>query len=123
MCREAAQYEVLSTVLCAANAYQQKYYLNPDFAGLPDAVKAELQAMCVLYTEDVGGIFTLGYDEDGNLKMQVTSMEGDPFFDDIGSRLKIGQLQREKEELFTALEQYYKVFVIGVDLDELEGTC
>lgn len=118
MCREAARYEVLPTVLCAANAYKQMYYLNPDFERLPDAVKAELQAMCVLYTEDVGGIFTLGFDEDGNLKMQVTYSEGDAFFDEIGSRLKIGQLQRGKEELFTALETYYRVFVLGEDLGE-----
>ncbi len=111
MCREAAKYEILPTVLCAANAYKQLYYLNPEFDKLPDAVKAELQAMCVLYTEDVGGIFTLGFDEDGNLKMQVTSMETDPFFDEIGSRLKIGQIQREKEELFVSLEEFYRVFI------------
>ena len=119
MCREAAQYEILPTILCAANSYKQLYYLNPEFDKLPDAVKAELQAMCVLYTEDVGGIFTLGFDEDGNLKMQVSSMEADGFFDEIGSRLKIGQLQREKEELFTALEEFYRVFVAGLDIGDL----
>ena len=114
MCREAARYEVLTDVLCAANSYNEKYYLNPDFDRLPEAVKKELQAMCVLYTADVGGIFTLGFDEAGTLKMQVTYSEGDPFFDEIGSRLKIGQLQREKEELFSALEEYYRVFVTGL---------
>lgn len=121
MCREAARYEVLTDVLCAANSYNEKYYLNPDFDRLPEAVKKELQAMCVLYTADVGGIFTLGFDEEGTLKMQVTYSEGDPFFDEIGSRLKIGQLQREKEELFSALEEYYRVFVTGLDFDEMEG--
>ena len=43
-------------VLCAANAYEQKFYLNPEFDALPGNVKEELQIMCVLYTEDVGGI-------------------------------------------------------------------
>ena len=42
-------------VLCAANAYEQKFYLNPEFDSLPENVKQELQIMCVLYTEDVGG--------------------------------------------------------------------
>lgn len=42
-------------VLCGANAYEQKYYFNPDFSSLPSAVQDELQIMCVLYTEDVGG--------------------------------------------------------------------
>ncbi len=119
MCREAPQYEVLADVLCAANSYTEKYYFNPDYDRLPEAVKKELQAMCVLYTADVGGIFTLGFDDEGMLKMQVTYSEGDPFFDEIGSRLQIGQLQREKEDLFTALEEFYRVFVTGVDLDEL----
>ena len=45
-------------VLCGASSYEQKYYFNQDFASLPEAVKQELQIMCVLFTEDVGGIST-----------------------------------------------------------------
>ena len=41
-------------VLCGANAYEQKYYLNPDFDRLPEQIQNELKIMCVLYTEDVG---------------------------------------------------------------------
>ncbi|MFV0344530.1 MAG: DUF6145 family protein [Anaerocolumna sp.] len=100
-------------VLCASSAYEQKYYLNEDFNGLPEAIKEELQIMCVLYTEDVGGILTLEYDEDGTLMLRVTSDEGDLLFDEIGSVLKIKELQRAKEELLESLELYYKVFVLG----------
>ena len=46
-------------VLCGASAYEQKYYFNQDFDSLPEAVKKELQIMCVLYTEEIGGILTL----------------------------------------------------------------
>lgn len=45
--------------LCGASAYEKKFYFNQDFNALPDHVKKELQIMCVLYTEDVGGILTL----------------------------------------------------------------
>ena len=38
--------------------------------------------------------------------------------DDIGSVLKIKQLQRDKQELFQSLEMYYKVFILGGDLRE-----
>ena len=55
-------------VLCGASSYEQKYYFNQDFASLPEAVKQELQIMCVLFTEDVGGILTLEFDEDGSLQ-------------------------------------------------------
>jgi len=100
------------TVLCAASSYEQKYYLNPDFSALPEAVQQELQIMCVLYTEDVGGVLAVVYDEDGNLQLEVTHEENDFMFDEIGSVLKIKQLQKEKEELFEALEMFYQVFVL-----------
>lgn len=95
-------------VLCASSAYAEKYYFNNEFAGLPQAVKDELQVMCVLFTADIGGILTLQFDEEGNLYMNVTSEENDFFFDEIGSVLKIKQIQSEKRELLEALELYYK---------------
>ena len=104
-------------VLCGANAYEQKYYLNEDFAGLPSRIQEELKIMCVLFTEDVGGILTLVYEEDGELCFEVTSQEFDPMFDDIGSRLKIKQLQREKQDLLQALQLYYKVFFLGGEVE------
>ena len=104
-------------VLCGANSYEEKYYLNPDFESLPDSIKDELKIMCVLYVSDVGGILTLVYEEDGELCFEVTSQEFDPMFDDIGSRLKIKQLQREKQDLLQALQLYYKVFCLGGEVE------
>ena len=46
-------------ILCGANSYQQKYYFNEKFKLLPENIKKELQIMCVLFTEDVGGILFL----------------------------------------------------------------
>ena len=105
-------------VLCGANAYEQKYYLNPDFEGLPDSVKEELQIMCVTYTEDVGGILLLVFDGEGNLELKVDHEEGDFFFDEIGSVLKIKQLQQTKVELFESLELFFRVFYLGEDVPE-----
>ncbi len=104
-------------VLCGANSYEEKYYLNPDFEQLPDHVKDELKIMCVLYVHDVGGILTLVYEEDGALAFEVTSKEGDPMFDEIGSSLKIKQLQKDKSELLGALQMYYRVFFLGEDME------
>ena len=104
-------------VLCGASAYEKKFYLNENFEGLPDLVKDELKIMCVLFTEDIGGVLTLVYEEDGSLSLNVTSDEGDYMFDEIGSVLKIKQLQKEKQELFEALEAYYKVFFLGEDYE------
>ena len=103
-------------VLCGANSYERKYYLNPDFDALPENVKQELQIMCVLYTEDVGGILTLVFEEDGELCFEVTSRESDFAFDEIGSHLKIKELQRTKRELLESLQLYYKVFFLGEEM-------
>lgn len=104
-------------VLCAASAYEKKFYLNPEFASMPEQIRQELQIMCVLYTEDVGGILMVVYDEDGNLELKVDHRDDDFRFDEIGSVLKIKELQRTKEELFESLELYYKVFYLGEEID------
>ena len=104
-------------VLCGANSYEEKYYLNPDFEQLPASIRDELKIMCVLYVHDVGGILTLVYEEDGELCFEVTAKEGDPAFDEIGSHLKIRQLQREKQELLEALQVYYRVFFLGEEVE------
>lgn len=103
-------------VLCGANSYERKFYLNPDFEALPGHVKDELKIMCVLYTEDVGGILTLVFEENGELCFEVTTQDNDFLFDEIGSRLKIKELQSTKEELLESLQLYYKVFFLGEEL-------
>ena len=45
-----------------------------------------------------------------------TTEENDFTFDEIGSRLKIKELQRTKGELLEALQIYYKVFFLGEDM-------
>lgn len=105
-------------VLCGASAYEQKYYFNQDFASLPEAIQQELQIMCVLYTEDIGGILTLEFDENGELQFKTEALDADGMYDDIGSVLKIKQFQIEKRELLESLEMYYRVFFLGETPDE-----
>ena len=106
-------------VLCGANSYEEKFYMNPDFDNLPQHIKDELKIMCVLYVHDVGGILTLVFEENGELEFEVTSAEGDPMFDEIGSRLKIKEIQTDekKQELLTQLQLYYKVFFLGEEIE------
>ena len=106
--------------LCASNAYNKKFYLNNNFKGLPEAIKEELQIMCVLYTEDVGGVLELVFDEEGNLEFRTSYDEGDFFYDEIGSVLKIKQYQDVKRELLESLETYYRIVFLGEGFDEEE---
>ena len=106
-----------NTVLCGANSYDEKYYLNPRFSNLPKQIQDELKVMCVLYTNDVGGILLLEFAPDGTLVFRVSSHEDDFFFDEIGSSLQIKELRRDKEELLASLEMFYRVFFLNEETE------
>ena len=108
----------MEVTLCGASWYEQKYYFNPAFDKLPDAVKDELQILCVEYTEDVGGVLTIDFKEDRRPHFTVRSMEGDQRFDEIGSELKIKELQREKEQLMEKLTLFYRLVVLGEPMEK-----
>ncbi len=99
-------------IVCVSNSYIQKYYLGSSFRKLPEAVKEELQIACVLFTEQVGGILTLSFDDDENLYIH-TSCSEDIAYDEIGSGLKAKRFQAEKQELLLSIERYYNEFVKG----------
>ena len=98
------------TVLCGASAYTRKNFFNQEFSILPQRVQDELHILCVLFTEDVGGVLTLYFSEDGELHLETEAEETDASYDEIGAGLKIRQLQTEKKELFESLEMFWKVF-------------
>ena len=103
----------MEEVLCASSAYEQKYYLNEAFDKLPESIKEELKIMSVLFTEDVGGIFVIKFDEDGNLMIDTVADEGDLLYDEIGAALKVKRLREDKKETFEALEMFYRVFFLN----------
>ncbi len=104
-------------VLCGASAYEQKYYFNQDFDSLPQKIKDELHILCVMYTEEIGGIFTMEFDEDGNLEFKTEALDADAMYDEIGSILRIKKIQEEKRELLESLELYFRVFFLNEDID------
>ena len=69
--------------------------------------------MCVLFTEDVGGILEVFFNEDGELEFRTSADEGDYLYDEIGSVLKVKDLQRSKTELLESLEMFYRIIILG----------
>ena len=104
-----------NVVLCGASAYEQKYYFNKDFDSLPDHVKKELQIMCVLFTEEVGGILDMEFDEEGNLLFKSSADEGDLLYDEIACGMLVKKYQYEKRELLESLEMFFRVFFLGME--------
>ena len=83
-----------NVVLCASNSYEKKFFLNEDFDKLPQDIKNELKIMCVLFTEEVGGILSLEFDENGTLIFKTKADEGDLLYDDIACGMFIKKLLR-----------------------------
>lgn len=106
-------------VLCGANAYEKKYYFNEKFAGIPESIKEELHIICVLFTEEVGGIFTIEFEKDGSVSMRTEYAEDDFLYDDIGSGLLVNEVRRKRQEMFESLSLYYRVFILHEDVAEL----
>lgn len=102
-------------VLCASSAYEKKFYLNEEFSRLPEDIKNELKIMCVLFTEEVGGILELVFDEEGNLLFRTDADENDLLYDNIACGMLIKKMQYEKRELLESLEMFYRVFFLGED--------
>lgn len=118
--------QVDKIVLCGSNAYEKKYYFNKDFDKIPEQVKEDLHIMCVLFTEEVGGIFLIAFDEDGIPIIQTDSDENDFYYDEVSAGLLVKEVQKNKRELFEALTLYYRVFILKEDpakiLAEVGGT-
>ena len=106
-------------VLCGANAYEKKYYFNEKFAGIPESIKEELHIICVLFTEEIGGIFTIEFEEDGNVSLRTENAPEDYLYDEVGSGLLIGEVRRKRQEMFESLSLYYRVFILHEDISGL----
>ena len=97
-------------VLCASSAYEKKFYLNENFEKLPEDI---IDKSRDIFTEEVGGILGLEFDEDGTLLFKTEADEDDILYDEIGSGMLIKKLQYEKRELLESLEMFYKVLFLG----------
>lgn len=106
-------------VLCGANAYEQKYYFNEKFKGIPQSVQDELHIICVLFTTEVGGIFTIVFEPDGTLALETDAAEDDILYDEISSGLLIGEIRRHRQALLESLSLYYRVFILHEDVSAL----
>jgi len=100
-------------VLCGANAYEQKYYFNEKFNKLPQSIKDELHIICVLFTEEVGGLFYIVFEDDGSISLVTNADEDDIYYDDVSSGLLVNEIRRSRQELFESLSIYYRMVILG----------
>ena len=103
-------------VLCGSNAYEKKYYFNPLFDSVPESVKEELHIICVLFTEEAGGVFLIVFEPNGSISMETEAAEEDILYDDITAGLLVSEIRRHRQTLFEELQLFYRVFVLKEDI-------
>ena len=103
-------------VLCGSNAYEKKYYFNPLFDSVPESVKEELHIICVLFTEEAGGVFLIVFEPDGSISMETEAAEADILYYDITAGLLVSEIRRHRQTLFEELQLFYRVFVLKEDI-------
>ena len=107
-----------NVVLCAASAYEQKYYLNPAFEKMPESVREELQIISVLFAEEIGGRFIMEFDGNGVLRFRTEALDSDYNYDDIGASLMIKEIRKNRMQLLTEVTLFYRVMILGQPLEE-----
>ena len=106
-------------VLCGANAYEQKYYFNPLFQKIPESIREELRIICVLFTQEAGGVFTIEFEDDGEIFLRTECDEEDITWDSVSAGLLSGEIRRKREELFQAISLYYRALILHEDMSDL----
>ncbi len=95
-------------IICIANSYIMKYYINKMFESLPREVKDELKITLVSLAEEVGGVITLMFDDDGQVSFGINHEDEDYLFDDISAGLISKKILSDKKDLFEQIEVYNK---------------
>ena len=103
-------------IWCGANAYEKKYYFNEMFSRIPGSIQDELHIICVLFTEEAGGVFTVVFEPDGSVSLETDADENDVYYDEIGSGLLVKEIRRKRKELLQSLSLYYRALVLKEDL-------
>lgn len=106
-------------VLCAASKYEMKYFFNKTFQSLPESIQDELHIISVLFAQEVGGVFKILFETDGDVTIETESAEDDILYDDISAGLMVSEIKRTRQELFESLSLYYKVFICGENVENL----
>ncbi len=97
-------------VLAAASFDEQKYFFEPRFLALPQAVQEEVHILCVTLADKLMCTFCMGFLPTGDLYFETVPSSQTVDFDDIGAQLELKAIEREKKELLKALKLWYLVF-------------
>ena len=95
-----------------ASIYNRTYYYNPEFANLPSPILDEVQQICTYYAAKLHCIFALKFRENGDVYFECLPEEWDESFDEIGAKLDLDKLAKDKQDFFISLKAWYVMTVL-----------
>ena len=97
------------TPIIISNSYIKKYYLDNRLEVLPKEIKNEVKKELMKFTEEVGGIILVMYDNiDSKIFFRVAKVDDDIGFDEINANYKLSKLERENAETFDQIAEFCK---------------
>lgn len=97
------------TPIIVSNSYIKKYYLDSRLEILPKEVKDEVKRTLMKFTEEVGGIVLVMYDNvDNKIFFRVSKVDDDISYDEINASYKLSKLERENAETFEQIAEFCK---------------
>lgn len=95
--------------LFAISSYNQKYYFSPKSKNLPKDIILDIKKIGIYFANKIKGVFCIGFYENGDIFIECTSLENDFDYDEIGAKLEIERLKKEKTKLFSSLIIWNKI--------------
>ncbi len=94
-------------VICAS-VEAKKYFFEPSFNDIPNAIKQELIRVSSEMAENVNGIIAIGFNADGDI--YIEEQREDVFVDSISVELEIRKFQQEQKEFLRSLKMWYMMY-------------
>lgn len=96
-------------VIFAVSSYNEKYFFSPITKNLPLEIKKDIKKIGIYFVSKISGIFTTGFYENGDFFIDYKFLETDFDYDEIGAKLEIEKIKREKKQLISSLMLWYKI--------------
>jgi hypothetical protein len=107
-------------IIVAASHYEQKYFFNAEYSGLPMNIQKELKEKIIKFAEVNKCTVNLGFYPNGEMVLEAFGKEEDIYYDEISVGLKVKEFKKEEDLLLTSIYTWHEIFKTeyGVKLRE-----